>query len=66
MRDEAHRFGITHHRKKRSKVQVSSELDNIKGIGEKTALKLLSEYKTLENIIANANDKNNDGNPQHY
>ena len=38
MRDEAHRFGITHHRKRRSNTAVESELTKIKGIGEKTSL----------------------------
>ena len=50
MRDEAHRFGITHHRKKRSKVQVSSELDNIKGIGEKTKSLLIKTFKSVKRI----------------
>ena len=43
-RNEAHRFGITFHRNQRSKNFVTSELDNISGIGEKTAQKLLSEF----------------------
>ena len=50
MRNEAHRFGITHHRNKRSKSAVSSELDQISGIGEKTKEILLKEYKTISNI----------------
>ena len=41
LRDEAHRFGITFHRKMRSKKQIISELDEIKGIGEKTKEVLL-------------------------
>ena len=50
LRDEAHRFGITHHRKKRSKQQIESELDNIKGIGEKTKKVLLQHYKSVKRI----------------
>ncbi|MFM7466829.1 MAG: excinuclease ABC subunit UvrC [Crocinitomicaceae bacterium] len=50
MRNEAHRFGITHHRNKRSKSAISSELDQISGIGEKTKQILLNEYKTISNI----------------
>lgn len=50
MRDEAHRFGITHHRNKRSKNSFKTELSEIKGIGEKTWTSLLKEFKTIENI----------------
>ena len=50
MRNEAHRFGITHHRDKRSKSAITSELDQISGIGEKTKHILLSEYKSISNI----------------
>ena len=50
VRDEAHRFGITFHRDKRSKAMIKSELDEIKGIGEKTKQKLLIELKSIENI----------------
>ena len=50
LRDEAHRFGISFHRKIRSKKQVASELDNIKGIGEKTSAILLSKYKSVKRI----------------
>lgn len=50
LRDEAHRFGITHHRLRRSKGQVKSELDNIKGIGEKTAKTLMLRFKSLKKI----------------
>jgi len=50
MRDEAHRFGITHHRDKRSKAMVISELDSISGIGEKTKEVLLREFKSVEGI----------------
>lgn len=50
MRDEAHRFGITHHRNKRSKNSFQTELSDIKGIGEKTWTLLLQEYKSVEKI----------------
>ena len=45
MRNEAHRFGITHHRNKRSKNSIQSELLEIKGIGEKTMQELFKEFK---------------------
>ncbi len=50
LRDEAHRFGITFHRDKRSKAQISSELDNIKGIGPQTKKKLLAHFKSTKRI----------------
>ena len=50
LRDEAHRFGITHHRNKRSKSQVRSALDNIKGIGPKTRTLLLKHFKSVKRI----------------
>lgn len=50
MRDEAHRFGITHHRNRRSKSQIVSELDDIKGIGSKTAEVLLKHFKSVKRI----------------
>ena len=50
LRDEAHRFAITFHRQKRSKGSVQSELDQIKGIGEKTKTVLLSEFKSVKRI----------------
>ncbi|MDN5303397.1 MAG: excinuclease subunit [Fusobacteriaceae bacterium] len=50
LRDEAHRFGITYHRKLRSKRIISSELDKIEGIGPKRKEKLLKKYKSIENI----------------
>ena len=50
MRDEAHRFGITHHRKRREKGSLRSELADIKGIGEKTAMRLLKKFKSVEGI----------------
>lgn len=50
LRDEAHRFGITHHRNRRSKSQIASELDGIKGIGEKTATLLLRNFKSVKRL----------------
>ncbi|MEI6764694.1 MAG: excinuclease ABC subunit UvrC [Bacteroidota bacterium] len=50
LRDEAHRFGITHHRKKREKETIKSELTEISGIGEETAKALLRHFRSVENI----------------
>jgi excinuclease ABC subunit C len=50
IRNEAHRFGIEFHRDKRSKSQIKSELENIKGVGEKTIETLLKKYKSVSNI----------------
>ena len=50
MRNEAHRFGITHHRKRRMKGLVKTELTSIEGIGEKTITMLLSKYKSVNNL----------------
>ena len=50
IRDEAHRFGITHHRNKRSRETFKSELSEIKGISDKTAQKLLVELRSMQNI----------------
>lgn len=50
IRDEAHRFGITFHRKLREKAQINSILNEIKGIGESTEIKLLQQFKSIENI----------------
>lgn len=50
IRDEAHRFGITFHRKKRSAGFIHSELTSIKGIGETIATKLLLRYKSVNKI----------------
>ncbi len=50
IRDEAHRFGITHHRNKRSRETFKTELSEIKGISEKSAGKLLLELKSVKNI----------------
>ncbi len=50
LRNEAHRFGITHHRNKRSKNAFVSEISSINGIGEKTFEQLMLRFKTLSNI----------------
>lgn len=50
IQDEVHRFAITFHRDKRSKRQIASELDEIKGIGTKTKNILLKEFKSLKRI----------------
>lgn len=50
MRDEAHRFGITHHRQRRSKNTLTSELTNIKGVGEKTFEKLLKKFRSVAKL----------------
>ncbi len=50
MRDEAHRFGITHHRNRRSKGTVISELTSIKGIGQETAADLLRTLKSVAKV----------------
>ena len=49
-RDEAHRYSITFHRAKRNKKMLETELIKIKGIGEKTALSLITKYKSIKNI----------------
>jgi len=50
LRNEAHRFGITHHRNRRSKAGIQSELSNIKGIGEKSAEELLRKFKSVKRV----------------
>lgn len=50
IQDEVHRFAITFHRDKRSKRQTASELDEIKGIGEKTKTALLKRFKSVKRI----------------
>lgn len=50
MRDEAHRFGLKHHRGRRSRETLVSELTQIKGISDKTAAKLLHEFKSTAKI----------------
>lgn len=50
LRDEAHRFGITHHRNRRSKGQITSRLEEIEGIGEKSATSLLRHFKSFKRV----------------
>lgn len=50
LRNEAHRFGITHHRNRRSKAFITSELHAIAGIGDKTSDSLLKHFKTIDAI----------------
>jgi len=50
LRDEAHRFGITHHRSKRDKGTLKTELTDIKGIGPQTADMLLKKFKSVKKI----------------
>ncbi len=50
LRDEAHRFGITHHRNRRSKSQVISELDSISGIGPSSSSQLMKQFRSVKKI----------------
>ncbi len=50
LRNEAHRFGITFHRQKRSKAALETELDDIPGVGEKTAIALLKHFRSVKRI----------------
>lgn len=50
LRDEAHRFGITHHRNRRSKNAIGSELDGIKGIGPATVETLLTNFRSVARL----------------
>ena len=50
LRNEAHRFGITHHRNKRSKSSILSELTGIKGIGQKTYEELIRHFKSVSRV----------------
>ena len=50
LRNEAHRFGITFHRNKRSRAAINSELEFIDGIGEKTIVELLKHFKSVKRV----------------
>ena len=50
LRDEAHRFGITHHRNRRSKNFIKTGLEGIEGVGEKSVTALLRHFRTIANI----------------
>lgn len=57
LRDEAHRFGITFHRDRRSKGQVASILDTIKGIGPSTTAALIKHFKSVKRIRMTSEDE---------
>jgi len=50
LRNEAHRFGITHHRNKRSKNALNNELEQISGIGKQTVVSLLKHFKSVKRV----------------
>ncbi len=50
LRDEAHRFANTFHKQKRSKNAIKTELTNVNGLGEKTAIKLIKEFGSIDKI----------------
>ncbi len=50
LRNEAHRFGITHHRNRRSKSALSNELESIEGIGQKTVEQLIRQFKSVKRV----------------
>ena len=52
LRDEAHRFGITLHRNKRSKASLGTSLDSIKGIGSKTVELLIAKFGSVKKVLA--------------
>lgn len=52
LRDEAHRFGLSHHRNKRSKAVLTTQLDQIKGLGPKTIALLFNDFKTVSKMKA--------------
>lgn len=56
-RNEAHRFGINFHRNKRSKSALNTELQNIRGIGEKTAVELLKNFRSTKKIAEQDKEK---------
>ena len=50
LRNEAHRFGITHHRNRRSKSALNNELESIEGIGQKTVEQLIRQFKSVKRV----------------
>lgn len=52
VRDEAHRFAISFHKRKRSKRTIQTELTNIKGVGDKTAAELIREFGSVRNVAS--------------
>ena len=57
LRNEAHRFGITHHRDKRSKSALQTSIESIDGIGEKTMETLIKKFKSVKRIKALTEDE---------
>jgi excinuclease ABC subunit C len=51
IRNEAHRFGIAHHRRKRIKANLTSSLDNISGIGPKTTTALIAHFGSVKKLM---------------
>ncbi|PHR68966.1 MAG: excinuclease ABC subunit C [Lutibacter sp.] len=51
LRNEAHRFGITHHRNKRSKAAIQTELEQIDGVGQQTIITLLQHFRSTKRVI---------------
>lgn len=51
LRNEAHRFGITHHRNKRSKAAIHTELEQISGIGQQTIITLLQHFRSTKRVV---------------
>jgi excinuclease ABC subunit C len=51
LRNEAHRFGITHHRNKRSKAAIQTELEQIPGIGQQTIVTLLQHFRSTKRVV---------------
>ena len=60
LRNEAHRFGITHHRDKRSKSALQTSLETIPGIGEKTMITLLKHFKSVKRLSLAAENEISD------
>ena len=57
LRDEAHRFGISHHRRKRENDSLGTSLDKIDGIGSKTVEKLITHFGSVKKVMAAKNDE---------
>ncbi len=57
VRDEAHRFAVTFHRTRRNASRMRSELEDLPGVGEKTLLKLLQEFGSVERVRAASEDQ---------
>jgi excinuclease ABC subunit C len=57
MRDEAHRFGITHHRNRRSKSALNNELETIPGVGDKTVQELIKTFKSVKRVKEQSEEK---------